>query len=235
MQVQSYKLKQLGMAGLIIALVVVVESISFMGAVHAQVDHFRGQQMGALSLLCAIIAAAGFAITGMCKDDYRPHVAKRARAARLVSLCLLLAPIGFLGSAMKMDRLEARWQAYQGSEAQAADLAFIAVPENGMGEIGEAAMWEARQRATPPSTPDLTIFDGEFWVAAFFQLILVFAADALRIPVPITDTEMRSLRAKAGHARKQGQPQPKGDDARKAKRRERRAARKLKLLQGGLA
>lgn len=183
-----HHVKQALVTVLLVALILVLESKSALGAYHAQLDHIAGMQMAALSVVCAAIAFIGFGLAGSLKDDERPVVRRRAKVARLVAVCFLIAPVAFLGSALKADRLAAHWQAYHSSPAYAADQALA---RDMMADRYEREA--ATARLVPPSTPDLDAADVEFWVALFLQGLLIFASDALRVPAPITTEERQAL------------------------------------------
>lgn len=185
---KTHHLRQALVTLLLVALILVLESKSALGAFHAQLDALAGYQMAALSVVCAAIAFIGFGLAGALKDDERPVVRRRARAARIVAVAFLIAPVAFLGSALKMDHQAAQWQAYSTSPAYAADRALS---QDMMADQYERRA--ATQRLIPPSTPDLDIMDAEFWIACFMQGLLIFASDALRVPSPITSEERQAL------------------------------------------
>lgn len=185
---KTHHLRQAVVTVLLVALILVLESKSALGAFHAQLDPLAGYQMAALSVVCAAIAFIGFGLAGALKDDERPHVRLRARAARIVAVAFLIAPVAFLGSALKMDRQAAQWAAYVSSPAYQADQALA---QDMMADQYERRA--ATRRLIPPSTPDLDVADAEFWVALFLQGLLIFASDALRVPAPITAEERQAL------------------------------------------
>lgn len=180
---QLHRLAQLGFTALLLALIAVLETKAALSAYT-----IAGVLHASLSAVCALLAFFAFGFAGRLKDDERPHVANRARAARVVALCFLLVPIGYLGSSFKADRLEAHWAAYSSSPAYAADVAITQDPLADRYDRQNAA-----QRLVAPTTPDLTLADGEWWLAAFFQFLLIFASDALRVPAPITAEERQAL------------------------------------------
>lgn len=179
------------------AMIVTIESKSAMGAYHVQLDHVTGIQMGVLSLICAVVAFIANGVAGAFKDDVRPHVRARAKAARFVSIAFLIVPICFLGSSLKWDSMEREWIAYTESAAYTADQATAQDP---MADRYDREA--ARQRLTRPSDPNLSAIDGEFWIATFLQAMLIFAADALRVPVKATASETNYWRRKAANERK---------------------------------
>lgn len=183
-----HQVKQALVTVLLVALIVVLESKSALGAFHAQLDTLAGYQMAALSLICAVIAFVGFGLAGALKDDERPNVRARAKVARIIAVCFLIGPVAFLGSSLKMDRQAAQWAAYSGSPAYAADQALA----NDM-MADRYDRQAAAERLVPPSTPDLDVLDPELWVALFLQGLLIFASDALRVPAPITAEERQAL------------------------------------------
>ena len=188
-----HRFKSWGLMALIFALVAVVESKSAFGAYHTVVDHVSGLQHGALSIVCAVLAVVFSSMAGGMRDDERPYVRRRASLARIVSICFLIVPIGYLGSALKDDRIETTWTAYTTSAAYPIDAALAA---DRTADPYEARI--ARERMTRPSS-QLTMLDGEFYVAAFLQFVLITAAGIPLAP-PITDAEVKHWRAvRAGH------------------------------------
>jgi hypothetical protein len=225
---QPHHLKQAGVTAALFSMVAVVESKSMMGAYHAQLDPTNGLQMAALSALAATLAFAGFNIAGSFKDDIRHYVRRRVFAVRAVAIAFLLIPIGFLGSSLKMDRLDAFAAAYENSDAQRADA--ILASDMMADRYDRAA---ARDRLSAQPTPDLSLADGEFWIALFILGVLNFAADALRIPAPVTAEEAAHIRkleiAAKGQATKR-----RNKAAREAKKRAAAAPpKRFRLLAGG--
>lgn len=189
MQIKPHHVKQAAITTLLWALIAVMESISAYGAYHAEADHLRGYQMAAMTVICAAIAFLGFGLAGRLKEDERPQTARRAFAARIVAASfLILGPIPFLGSALKMERLERDWAAYSSSVAYRADQQ-MALDEMADRYDREAA----RQRIIQPVNANLDPADGEFWVALLIQTLMIFASDALRVPAPITAEERQAM------------------------------------------
>ena len=167
MQIKAHHVKQGVITTLLWALIGVMESISAYGAYHAEADHIRGAQMAAMTVICAAIAFLGFGLAGRLKEDERPETARRARAARIVAASfLILGPIPFLGSALKMERLDREWSAYSSSVAYQADQQ-MALDEMADRYDREAA----RQRIIQPVNANLDPADGEFWVALLIQTL----------------------------------------------------------------
>jgi len=196
-------LKQAAVTTLLVALIVVLESKSALGAYHAQTDHWAGLQFAALSLVSALIAFVGFGLAGALRDDYRPHVRSRARIARVVSLAFLAIPVVMLATSVKIDNRERTWAAYTASPAYTADQATA---QDMMTDRYERQA--AQQRLVEPVVTGVDLLDAELWIALFLQGLLIFASDALRVPRPMTDAEFehlkRSLAAKkAAQTRKQ--------------------------------
>lgn len=196
------------------AMIVTIESKSSMGAYHVQQDHVTGIQMGALSLVSAVVAFIANAVAGAFKDDPRPHVRRRAKDARIVSIAFLIVPICFLASSLKWDRLEREWTAYQGSAQMRADEAMVADP---MADRFDRQL--ARQRLTRPTDPKLDLVDGELWIAVFLQGMLIFAADALRVPAKASKSEVAYWRRKAADARRRRLAAEREEAKQKAERR----------------
>jgi len=189
MVLSQHHLKQAVFTGLLLCLIAVLESKAAIGAYHSVIDHIAAYQHAALSCVCSLLAFFTFGFAGRLKDDERRHVAARAKIARIIAICFLLVPIGYLGSAFKQDRQAAHWAAYSVSQAYQADVALAHDP---MADRSERE--DASQRIVRPTTPDLQIVDGEWWLAAFFQVTLILASDALRVPAPITPEEREHQR-----------------------------------------
>jgi uncharacterized membrane protein (DUF485 family) len=206
---KPHNLKQGAITVLLVALIITLESKSALGAYHVQDDPIAGVQFAALSLVSAAIAFISFGLAGSMKDDYRPHVRRRARFARIVSLAFLVIPVVMLGASIKADNQAREWAAYTASPAYAADQRLVADP---MADIYERRA--AQQRLIEPVTTGIDIADGEFWIALFLQAILIFASDALRVPAPMTQQEFEHLKrslaakkaAKTRKARKEKRP-----------------------------
>lgn len=173
---------------LLVALIVVLESKASLGAYHAQPDHIKGLQFAALSLVSAAIAFVSFGLAGALKDDERPHVRRRAKAARFVSLAFLAIPVVMLATAIKSDNSARQWDAYVASPAYAADQALAV---DMMADTYERRA--AQGRLVEPVVTGVDVVDPAFWIAAFLQGLLIFASDALRVPAPITAEERLAL------------------------------------------
>lgn len=200
---KPHTLKQAAITTLLVALIVVLESKSALGAFHAQTDAIAGAQFAALSLVSAAIAFIGFGLAGALRDDYRPHVRRRARFARLVSLAFLTIPVVMLATSIKADNSAREWSAYIVSPAYAADQAIVADPMADLYERRAAA-----DRLVEPVVTGVDVLDGSFWIALFLQSLLIFASDALRVPAPMTQAEFEHLKRsnaakKAAATRKQ--------------------------------
>lgn len=224
----AHRVKQFAIAGLMAVLVLTVESISALGAWHSQSDPVRGLQLTLLTLSCAAVAYLGFGLAGTLKDDERPHVRRRAKAARFVAVCFLfLGPIPFFGSAIKMERISREYEAYLVSPAFEADSALAAQSRLTISDrtSDDWEIAEAARRTVRPTGANLTAFDIEFWAALAFQFLLIFSSDALRVPAPITQEERLALMYK-----QRGQKAA-------ATRRKRKAAKETKkgfrILAGG--
>lgn len=185
-----HRFKSWGLMALIFVLVAVVESKSAFGAYNTVIDHVSGLQHAALSAVCAVLAVVFSSIAGGIRDDERPYVRRRASLARFVSICFLIVPIGYLGSALKADRIETSWTAYTTSAAYQAD---VALANDRSADLYESRL--ARERMTKPSL-QLTMLDGEFYVAAFLQFVLITAAGIPLAP-PITEAEAKHWRSVA--------------------------------------
>lgn len=198
-----HHLKQAAITALLVALIVVLESKSALGAFHAQSDRIAGFQFAALSLVSAIIAFVGFGLAGALKDDYRPFVRRRALFARGVALAFLIIPVIMLAASIKADNKAREWQAYVTSPAYVADQRLA---EDMMADRYERQA--AQDRLIEPVVTGVDPVDAEFWIAAFLQGLLIFASDALRVPRPMTQAEFEHLKRsqaakKAAATRKQ--------------------------------
>lgn len=219
--------QQAGFSLLIVTAVVAVESKSALSAYHV-----GGIGWAVISTVFAIIATFAFGHAANLKDDYRPQVRRRSFFTRCVAVAFALAPIGFFGSALKEHNVQARWEAYTSAAPGQLSAYQIdqATASDGMADTFERR--GARERLTPPSTIDLAITDGEFWIAGFFIFSLLFASDALRIPKPMTDAEFqflkRSLAAQKGAAKRK-------EAAKRREEAKKRANRKplFGIVQGG--
>lgn len=184
-----HHLKQAAVTGLLVALIVVLESKSALGAFHAQTDRIAGLQFAALSLVSAAIAFIGFGLAGALRDDYRPHVRARAKFARIVSLAFLTIPVVMLATSIKADNSAREWTAYIQSPAYAADQALSADMMADRYDRQAAA-----ERLVEPVVTGVDILDPALWIALFLQGLLIFASDAMRVPAPMTQAEFEHLK-----------------------------------------
>jgi len=189
MRIQFHHIQRGLILALLVTLWAAIESVSAVGAFHHEADHLRGLQMAVLTVSCAAIAFIGFGLAGRLADDERPHVRRRAIAARAVAVAFLfIGPIPFFGSALKAENQARQWAAYSSSPAYQADQQVALDP---MADRYEREA--ARQRLVPPANANLDITNGEFWLALIIQGLLIFASDALRVPAPITSEERQAL------------------------------------------
>lgn len=187
-----HQVKQLGFTALLLTLIAVLESKAAIGAYHSVVHDglsiggvpLAAVQSSALSVACSLIAFFAFGFAGRLKDDLRPEVRARALLCRTISLAFLLVPIGYLGSSFKGDRDASHWAAYSASPAFTQDQALAS---DMMADRDDRDA--AKERIVRPATPDLSPIDFEWWLAAFFQIAVIFGSDALRVPAPITQEE----------------------------------------------
>lgn len=184
-----HKVKQIALTGALLLLAAVLETKAAMMPL-ATIGGISGAQHAALSATCALLAFMFSALAGGMKDDERPYVRRRARTARIISLALLCVPIGYLGSSFKLDRIETERASYLASDAYRQDLALA---QDNMADLYERR--EARARIAPPVVA-LTILDGEFWLALFFQVTVITAA-GIRISPPATADEIKHWRSVA--------------------------------------
>lgn len=228
-EIKPHHIKQAGVSLAVGAMIAVVESKSALGAYHAQADHINGIQMAMVSALSALLAFVGFSLVGAFKDDMRPDVKARVKAVRIIAICFLILPISFFGSSVKLDRLHAEYAAYIASPLYATDQAFVADPSN---MIGQNGMTEQERRLIAPTTAKLDILDGELWFAAFLLGLLNFAAEAFRIPAPITEAERAHIRAKEIAAK--GQATRRANKAKRDAAKDRRENReRFGVVKGG--
>mgnify|MGYP006935496864 CR=1 FL=1 len=194
--------------GGIIALLVVtsftIETKAIAGALEEH-DGLNGLAWAAISGAFALLAIVASMVASAKKGDYRPHVRRSAKYARAVAFCAMLVPAAFFGSAMKADNMADRRAAYTAAGPNGEPSLYeldLAVINDDMGDVLEQreARWTMQQNLQ--TSVSLSPADPEFWAAIFFQLMMVFAAGALRIPAPITKEEMeylkRSVAAKKG-------------------------------------
>ena len=184
-----HRYKQFALTGALLLLATVLETKAAMMPLST-IEGFSGIQHAALSASCALLAFMFSALAGGMKDDERPFVRRRARLARIISLALLCVPIGYLGSSFKLDRIHTERSAYLASDAYRQDLALA---QDNMADLYERR--EARARVAPPVV-GLTILDGEFWLALFFQVTVITAA-GIRISPPATADEIKHWRSVA--------------------------------------
>lgn len=196
-----HTLKQFGIGALIVAALFTIEAKSIAGAVHQQLDLISGIQWGAISFMFAVLAIVAFAVAGSLKDDVRPWLQQRCKEARIVGACAIIVPTCFLGSALKSENMDQRWAAYiaagPSGEPSSYQLDQDVVDDVQADPYDQR---EARNRIqdTRPGSIDLSITDAEFWIAAFFQAVLLFAADKLRVAAPITEAELIKMRRSEG-------------------------------------
>jgi hypothetical protein len=196
MQVKPHTLATGGIIALLVITSLTIETKAIVGALQEH-NGLNGYAWAAISGAFAILAIASSMVASAKKGDYRPHVRRSAKYARAVAFCAMLVPAAFFGSAMKADNMADRRAAYTapGPNGTASlhelDLAII---NDRQGDIMEQreARWNMQQNLQ--GAVALTPADPEFWAAIFFQLMMVFAAGALRIPAPITKEEMDYLK-----------------------------------------
>lgn len=194
---QMHTIKQFGIGALIVAALCTIEAKSVMGAVHQQIDQVSGAQWGAISFMFAVLAIVAFAVAGMLKDDVRPWVQQRCKEARIVGACAIIVPTCFLASALKAENMDQRWAAYIAAGPNSTPSSYDldqAVVADVQGDVMERREARNRIRDMRPGAVDLDLFDVELWIAAFFQGVLLFAADKLRIAAPITEAELIKMR-----------------------------------------
>lgn len=213
-------LKQIGVLFAVVVLAAVLETKAAMFPIET-LEGVAGWQHGAFSASCAILAIIFASLAGGMKSDVRPHVRRNAIAARAISLACLLVPISYLGSSFKHENQERAWAAYTASPLYAADQALI---EDMMADRYDREA--ARVRLTKPTSAELSIFDFEFWMSAFFQIIVISAA-GIKIQPPATEAEIKHWRSVA--AGKKAAATRRRNKARKAKK------PALKILAGGKA
>jgi hypothetical protein len=229
MKIKTHLLMQLGIGALLTIALFTIESRSIVGALAAH-KGITGISWALISGSFALLALTAYGIAGFLKDDYREHVARRAKQARAIAIVAMLVPASFFGSAVKADNIADRWSSYiaagpTGKSQYDLDIATIADPMGDPLERGEA---RGRISANTPGPIALDILDGEFWMGVFFQLILLVGADALRIPAPMTAQEYEHLKRSA--AAKKGAATRK---ARKVIKKKTEADGRFNVVRGG--
>lgn len=223
-KIKKHEALQWAITGVQLVIIATLESKAAIGAYNS-VPHdgialwgvpLAALQHSSLSLGCALLAFWAFGLAGRLKEEGRTEPG-RVFATRVLALVLLAVPVGYLGSALKVDRMAVERTAYLASDAYEEDLALVADREADRYER-EAA----RERIQPSVTAHLSIFDGEWWMALFFQLLVIAASDLMRVPNPLSPEEQ--LAEKRREAGRKGA-------AAAAKNR----AERLKLVQGGKA
>lgn len=206
--------------------VLVVESKSAISAYH-----HVGVQWAIISAIFATLGTFGFGHAANLKEDYRPHVRRRALFTRIVSVVFMIVPIAFLGSAMKQDNMNQRWAAYTAAGVHG-ELSMFAQDQRTIDNPADYDVIErqsARDRMNQrPGAIDLSVLDAEFWMASFLALSLLFGSDAFRVPAPMTKEEFEFL--KRSNAAKKA---AKTKAAKKAARTQKPA--KPQVIQGGKA
>lgn len=232
--IKSHHVMQ-GFIGLLLFVAtIVIEAKSAAGAIeeHGGLD---GKIWAAISVLFALLAVVAFGVAGFLKDDYREHVRRRAKAARILALVAMLVPASFLGSDMKADNMRDRREAYTaagpngGPSLYALDLEIADSPQSDVMDRREAR-WRIENNMG--GATELSPVDAEFWAAVFFQLILLFGADALRIPAKITKEEYEHLKRSAA-AKKAAITRRERQIARQKKAREEKRRPIFGLVVGG--
>lgn len=195
--INAFTVKTWAIAALFVVTLVIIESKSMIGAFEAQKDLFAGIQWAAISFTFALIGLTGFAVAGILKDDIRPWVASRAKAARAVAAIAMLVPVCFLGASIKSDTQAQRWDSYiaQGPNGEQSLYAIdSATAADMMGDTYIRQEARNRMASMRPGATDLTPADIEFWIAVFFQGVLLWGADALRLAAPMTADEREHLK-----------------------------------------
>lgn len=198
-QMKAHHWAMCGIGLLMIVAVLTVETRSIVGALHEN-EGFTGISWAMISGIFALLAVTSFAVAGTLKDDYRDHVRARAFPARVLAIALAIVPASFFGSAVKSDNIQDRWVAYStpaiAGQPSSYDL-DLRTAEDRMADTLERREARERIRSMTPGAIELSIFDSEFWMAVFFQAILLFGADVLRIPAPMTKAEFDHLKRSA--------------------------------------
>jgi hypothetical protein len=192
MKIKLHHVKSVAFGTLVLAAVLVVESKSAFAAFH-----HVGLQWALISAIFATLGTLGFGHAANLKDDYRPHIRRRALFTRCVSVAFMIVPIAFLGSAMKHENQTQRWEAYM-TPAAAGELSMYQQDQRIIDNPQDYDVLErqsARLRMEQqPGAIDLSILDAEFWMAAFLALSLLFGSDAFRVPAPMSKEEYEHLK-----------------------------------------
>lgn len=190
-----------GIGLLIVIAVLTVETRSIVGALSEN-EGFTGISWAMISGIFAMLAVVSFCVAGTLKDDYRDHVRARAFPARILAIALAIVPASFFGSAVKSDNMQDSWAAYS-TPAAAGQPSLYEIDQrtlsSGMSDPIERSEARFRIQQKTPGSIALSVLDAEFWIAVFFQAILLIGADVLRIPAPMTREEFEMLkRSNAG-------------------------------------
>lgn len=180
------KFKSLGLAALVLGFVLVLEAKSAAGA-FAVNSGFDALTHAGLSGFCALLAFVFSRIAGHYKADVRPFVREVTPWARAVAIACVIVPTVYLATALKHERVERTWEAYQGSAAQAADAAVMSDP---MADRYEREA--ARARSMKPSLM-VDVADPEFLVALALQILAVMAA-GIPLHAPASEAEIKHWR-----------------------------------------
>ena len=229
-RIKAHHWMGLGVGALIVVAVLTVETRSVVGALEEN-EGFTGISWAMISAIFSVLSVVSFALAGMFKEDYREHVRARAMPARILALCLAIVPASFFGSAVKRDNLQDEWTAYSTPAAtgqpSSYELDMRLVNDAGADPYDQREA-RARIRDNTPGSIKLDPADGEFWIAVFFQAILLFGADTMRIPAPMTKLEFEHL--KRSEAAKKGAATRK---ARAAAKKKAEPKRGFRLMNGG--
>lgn len=229
-RIKAHHWMGLGVGALIVVAVLTVETRSVVGALEEN-EGFTGISWAMISAIFSVLSVVSFALAGMFKEDYREHVRARAMPARILALCLAIVPASFFGSAVKRDNLQDEWTAYSTPAAtgqpSSYELDMRLVNDAGADPYDQREA-RARIRDNTPGSIKLDPADGEFWIAVFFQAILLFGADTMRIPAPMTKAEFDHLKRSAAAKKAAATRKARAIAKKKAE-----PKRGLKILSGG--
>ena len=137
-----------------------------------------------VSIGCGLLASWGSMSAAAFKADPRPVQKRRAGAARLLAVALVIPPVIYLGNSLAFTHQHAAWEEWSGSETEAAALRAVAADPNDT---------IARDDAAKSIEPKTVRLDG-VWVlcvigALFLHGTIMLAAGTFYRPKPETEAE----------------------------------------------
>lgn len=227
--IKPHQWAMLAIGAIIAAATITLEIRSMTGAIEAH-EGFEGVSWAMISFMFSIVSIVAWGAGGAFKDDYRPHIRRRAFACRVLAIAAMLTPASFFGSAIKASNMEDRAEAYYSAGPNNTPSLYqldLEMRNDREGDVLEKREARERMERHAQTSIALSVTDGEFWTAIFFLAMLLVAADVLRIPAPITREEFDFI--------KRSEAAKKAAKTRKARARAKKQPKKLKVLQGGKA